>query len=374
MEKTQWLLDFMAMHENSIFCSICTLNYLAYAKVLNYSLRKAEANVKHYVLIVDAKHSDYKLLENTNFIPVLLEDLKIKNIKQLIQKYSSFELCNILKPFLFEWLLREKKAKIVTYLDTDIFVYSPLTDVYNYLEANPKTDLVITPHLYCSSQYLVDNSFDKERLYTLAGLYNGGFYVLKNSTNVLNFLKWHKSRLVDYGYNAVQRSMFVDQKILDFAPVLFDYVGIYKNIAYNVGHWSLYNGKLDSKFGNYYINSKKIIFFHFSQLNYDRENIENSRLFDLVISRNPVLQKMVTDYWNSLLKNDHNLYMKKSYRFQRLYKKPPLSFVDPLDDLDNRLEQTKEQLEQTKGQLQTIYKSRSWRMTTTIKKFISRFK
>jgi len=51
-----------------------------------------------------------------------------------------------------------------------------------------------------------------------------------------------------------------------------------------------------------------------------------------------------------------------------------LSLIDPLADLNNKLERTRGQLEQSKNQLQIIYKSRTWRFITIIRVFKSYIK
>ena len=264
MGKIQCLRDSMDMQKSNAFCSICTANYSAYAGVLNDSLKKAGHNESHYVLIVDYDVKDKPVIEKFNFTPVRLSDLAIPRIDEMIEKYSAFELSNALKPFYMEWLLENHpEIENLVYLDTDIYVFSPLREVFDYLEKNKNISVVITPHLNDYKSYIEKSGYDIEKLYLTYGLYNGGFYALKNDRNALEFLDWHKKKLFDYGYNGASVQMYADQKILDFAPILFEFVGIYKNKAYDIAHWNYFSGLISEKNGEYFVEVTKLIFFHF---------------------------------------------------------------------------------------------------------------
>ncbi|HLP47645.1 MAG TPA: hypothetical protein VK469_16995, partial [Candidatus Kapabacteria bacterium] len=143
------------MQKNNAFCSICTVNYSAYAGVLNDSLKETGHKEHHYVLIVDYDEKYKHVIEKFDFTPVFLSDLATPKVDELIEKYSAFELSNILKPFFMEWLLKNHpEVEKLIYLDADIFVYSPLSEAIDYLDQNPKISLAITPH---SSDYKAHN-------------------------------------------------------------------------------------------------------------------------------------------------------------------------------------------------------------------------
>jgi glycosyltransferase involved in cell wall biosynthesis len=187
-----------------------------------------------------------------------------------------------------------------------------------------------------------------------SGLYNSGFYILKNNQDSLQFLGWLKIKLFDHCYNAPNAYMFVDQKILDFAPILFDYVGIYRNKTYNVGHWNFYEHKLEYKDDNYYIEDEKLTFFHFSQLAIDEIDISNSSLFNTSFRNELILQRISAEYWKYLKNNGHKKIMDIPYTHKELYIPPPLSFIDPLLSKSIELNSTKTELDSTKATLDSM--------------------
>jgi hypothetical protein len=352
MVKARCLPDFMDMQKNNVFCSICTVNYSAYAGTLNDSLRKVGHNEPHYVLLADYDVKYNEVIERFGFKPVFLNELNIPATDELIEKYSPFELSNVLKPFFMEWLIKNHpEIDNLVYLDTDIYVYNSLHEIFNYLDENQNTSVVLTPHLKEYESCNKTSDYNMEILIMKAGLYNGGFYALKNDQNSLQFLEWHKRKMLKHGYNAPNAYMFVDQKILDFAPILFEYVGIYRNESYNVAHWNYYERPIEFKDDAYFIKDKKLTFFHFSQLKIDTQDLAKSLLFKISIQGEPILQKMVLDYWACLKEHGYEEIINIPYSFEGKYKEPPLSLIDPLLAKEKELGLTKNRLESIKAEL-----------------------
>ncbi len=340
------------MLKNNAFCSICTFNYLPYAAVLNESLRDAGHKEPHYLLVIDHSDKMRSYSKTYGFSPVFLKDLAIPNVDSLIQKYDAFELCNVLKPYFFEWLLKTRpEISALIYLDCDIFVYSPFTKVFNYLADHKDTSLLISPHNFSAEDYVRETGYHLEKLFMSSGLYNGGFYTMKNDQNTLRFLNWHKKKLRNYGYKAPNVHMFVDQKILDFAPVLFDFVGIYKDPSYNAGHW------------NYHKTGQKPVFFHFSQ----------PKILARLAKSDSRLSKLLTNYDLKLKGKDLEKFGKINYGHLDRYQKPPLLKTDPIAYLhteiallNQELTVIKSELTTTKRKLDAARSNRAWKVIVRI--------
>lgn len=319
---------------NIVFSSICTVNFISYVATLSASLKKYHPNIAHYVLVVDYDDKYEKLLNKFNFKVIRLKQLSIPNVKSLIKKYNAFELSNILKPFFFEWLLKTQKIELLFYFDSDIQIFSSLKDVVKFLKKS-KYSIALTPHNICIDKTSI-NDYKIEKLILLSGLYNGGFYAFKNDKNSLRFLEWHKNKLKKYGFNAPQVNMFVDQKILDLAPILFDFVGIYKNETYNLGHWNYKYYNLQNINSEYLINGKKLVFFHFSQIIF-RKPIRNSIIFGKSIKKNIFLQKLIYEYWQALINNGYNETRLIKYGYEKYYNEPSLSQINPIAYKDSQI-------------------------------------
>jgi hypothetical protein len=226
---------------------------------------------------------------------------------------------------------------------------------------NNDTSVALTPHNYNHKPFLNERDYHLENLFMAAGLYNSGFYALKNDERTQLFLKWHKIKLLKYCYNAPRINMFVDQKILDFAPVIFDFVKMYKNPTYNIGHWNLENHGFNFKNDHYFVDGKRLVFFHFSQLNNNSPQVKNI----------PIIKKMVNEYQKKLNKYGFGKFHKIEYEFADSYVKPPLSITNPEAYLYQELSQTKTELEIAKKKINAIYASPFYKIFSFIKRNLS---
>ncbi len=367
------------MKTNNAFCSICTVSHSAYAATLNDSLKKAGHSEPHYVLIVDYDQKYKDIIDGFKFTPVFLSELNIPRIDELIRKYSAFELCNVLRPFFMEWLLKNNPTMTsLIFLDTDIYVYSPLTGVFDRIRKDPNTSVILTPHLSDYDAYATARDYRLEKAFFAHGLYNSGFYVLKNDGNSLRFLEWLKDKLFDHCYNAPYMHMFVDQKILDLAPVLFDFVNIYKDRAYNVAHWNYSQGLIEEDSGMYRVGKNRLVFFHFSQLRTDPSDMTGNFYLDISPEDRRIFEKMASGYLACLKRNNHDEIRKIPYGYERAYVPPELSSIDPLLSKSAELASVKAALDSAEGmlvykttELNDAYHSRGWRFVVYVRKVLN---
>lgn len=348
-----------------VFCSVCTVNHSAYAETLYESLRNAGHGEPHYVLIIDADRAGRKIVSGFSFTPVYLDEVGVPKVDELIDKYSAFELSNVLRPFFMEWLLKNHpEIRYLVYLDTDIYVYDRLDAVFEYAGVHPEASVILTPHLFGYEAYKKVSDYRFEKAFFAHGLYNSGFYVFKNDQNSRQFLAWHKDKLFDHCYNAPHAYMFVDQKILDLAPLLFDFVSIYKNKAYNIAHWNYSPGLIKEKGGTYYVGDDKLVFFHFSQL---RAEVTGNFYFDISAADAKLFKKMAADYLVRLRGHGHEERKKIPYGFKDIYDPPPLSLIDPLSAMakEKEADPTKTELA---TELANLYRSRAWRLAVRLRR------
>jgi hypothetical protein len=361
------------------FCSISTVSHMGRCGLLNESLRAAGHQQHHYILVVDdpeKKHAD--AYASYGFDPVYLGELQIEKIDELTAKYNPFELCNVLKPFFMRWLL-QKHSDIQTliYLDSDIYVYSDFSDVVAWLNQNNQVSVALTPHLFDYDSYAKRKDYKIEKLFFDHGLYNAGFYGLKNDASSLKFLDWQANKLFSFGYHALGLSMFVDQKILDLAPILFDFVGIYRNPAYNVAYWNYSPGLLAEKDGTYFVGDKRLVFFHFSQV--PQDDVLANFVFSVSENDRRIFSKLLSEYRNRL-DNPRNRELRSvQYAYGDRYTPPEMpEHVDAAARLQEQLEKSTRDYvvlqavaAQAKQELNGIYGSRTWRVAVFLRKISS---
>src|ERR1043166_3128892 len=124
-------------------CTIIAKNYLAFPSTLAQSFLTFHPDNKFYVLIVD-EFEGYLNPAEECFETVSLTDLEIPNLPSFCFKYDIKELCTAAKPYLLDYLIRNKSIAEMLYIDPDVLITAPLKQLYEGLGIY---DIVLTPHL-----------------------------------------------------------------------------------------------------------------------------------------------------------------------------------------------------------------------------------
>ncbi len=246
------------MDSRRAICTIIAKNYIAQARTLSNSFRAQHPNYDCYVLVVD----DFKGFINPadeKFEIIELSDLRLPNPRSLCFKYDLKELCTAVKAVLLDYLLREKKVDRLIYLDPDILVTGSLDAIFDSLGVY---DIVLTPHL--DRDYPDDGLLPNDGHILRAGLFNLGFIGINASANAREFLGWWKLKLEKNCIVDLLNGYFVDQKFIDFVPMLFKNILIETDTGYNVAYWNLHSRSIKRDNGTWMCNGSPLHFFHFS--------------------------------------------------------------------------------------------------------------
>lgn len=245
--------------------SIISPNYAAYASVLMESLERHQDGWERFVLYVDDR-----LLPDTRsdlFTPVPLRALELPDERRFCFRYSLLELNTAVKPWGFAYLFRLGFQRVI-YLDPDVFVYSPLTE----LDAVSREALLtLTPHLTGRAPDGGDNETQRSILH--AGTYNLGFLAVSRQPALGDFIEWWQEKLEFQCLVDLEHGLFVDQKWIDLAPALFPGVRIFRHDGYNVAYWNLRQRALSVNGTAALVNGQPLRFFHFSGLNPDQPDL-----------------------------------------------------------------------------------------------------
>ena len=194
--------------------TIGSKNYLAHIRTLALSYLQFHPDGQVFVCLVD-QVDGYFDPANEPFITILADTLPIPNWQHFAFKYTILELNTAVKPFLLSVLFETYKLDKLVYFDPDIVLYRPLDDLEHLLD---RYGVVLTPHIL---EPLNDNATPSEIDLLQAGIYNLGFVAFSQRTNLSQLLKWWQARLYDHCIRDVAHGLFVDQRWMDFAPVMF---------------------------------------------------------------------------------------------------------------------------------------------------------
>lgn len=238
-------------------CTIISLNYLAYAKVLCESFLRVHPDQDFYVLLVDRLPEGHDLsLEK--FQLVMVEELGIPSFESVAFKYDILELNTNVKPTFLKNLLG-RGYNTVIYFDPDILITSELTPITDALTENA---VILTPHAVSP---VTEGHRETESILLASGVFNLGFVAVGNTVEGLRFLDWWEDRCLNLAYSDPRGFLFVDQKWVNLAPCFFNSVAILKHIGCNMAYWNLHERHLSLNDSCWIVNnSVPLIFFHFS--------------------------------------------------------------------------------------------------------------
>ena len=238
------------------YFTICARNYLAYARALGESLRKYVPGARFTVVLADDASGTEGYPEQ--ILPMAA--LPLPQLRAMQARYNLLELATAIKPACFRHFLGEPGVHRAVYLDPDLYILAPLTDVDDALDAG--ASCVLTPHLLAP---LTDTAKPSDLDILSSGSFNLGFAAFDNSAESLAFLEWWQTRLVDQGYNDPPGGLFVDQKWMEFAPSFLPRLKILHHPGYNVAYWNLASRPITrAGDGRWKTGEAPLVFFHFS--------------------------------------------------------------------------------------------------------------
>jgi hypothetical protein len=285
--------------------TICSINYLAQARVLAESLKKTNPDYELIIGLCDkivgsgvdeTKLSDFNLLE--------VHKIGIEGFAEMCDRYDITELNTAVKPFYIDYFFKTRPdIDSVIYFDPDIEIFDKLTGIEDGLANH---NIVLTPHFYTP---IFDNYSRTEQQMFVNGIYNLGFLAVKRSKVTDDFMHWWKTKLKTECYMDIQNGMFVDQLYCNMVPLYFEGVKIDKYPGYNISYWNLHERKLTNTNGKYFANEQPLVFYHFSGIDIkDPKNISRwQNRFDL---NNRLDLVNIFDNYRQMLKNFDNEYFK----------------------------------------------------------------
>jgi len=278
--------------------TICSNNYLAQAKILLQSLSNTNADYVLILGLVDKKLEsiDYTI-KNTNIIIVEISLLNIPEEYNIFQKYNIIELSTAVKASYIKWIKKTyPKVEQIYYFDPDIKIFSSFKEIEVELK---NKSIVLTPHIY--KPIPMDNFIPDETLFLNYGIYNLGFIGISfEQLRVYDFLNWWEERLMKQCFINVENGIFVDQLPINYVTVFYpEITKILFHDGMNVAPWNLQERQISIKGKEYYANDKKLLFFHFSNICFEKGKHPIYNRYELY----PMLEELYDAYRDELKKN-----------------------------------------------------------------------
>lgn len=243
--------------QNVIF-SICSRNYLPYAQTLVSSLQEHVPGA--LILLILADRGDVAAIEDFVGVPVIrAEDLRIPTYYDMAMRYNVTEFNTSIKPYVFRWLF-DGGASSAIYIDPDIQIFRPLTEVYSALNEEG-ANAVVTPHI---TQPLDMDKKPSELRILQTGVYNLGFLALAASETSSAFVDWWLSFMPADCRADLRAGIFVDQKYVDLLPSYVPETKILRHAGYNVAYWNLAHRPLRKEDLGWTAGGEPLVFMHFS--------------------------------------------------------------------------------------------------------------
>lgn len=296
-------------------CTIVSPNYLAYARTVSASYLKQHPEHRFFILIVaDLLLEDRKVFEGEDFTPVMLMEIGLADVRGEGMKYDILELNTNVKPTFMKYLIQTFDLENLIYLDPDIFVYSPLTPVFEALGLGASA--ILTPHMTTPVE---DDRLPGEQEMLYNGTYNLGFIAVRRCEEAWRLLSWWERRCLDLGFSEGRTGLFVDQKWMNLAPGMFDQVKILRHPGCNMAYWNLHERTLVEDAENYVVNGwSPLCFFHFSGIVLDDPAMLSKNTNRYTLADRPDLTRLFREYKAAVLANKDSVREGMAYGFDRM--------------------------------------------------------
>ncbi|MGE3831551.1 MAG: class I SAM-dependent methyltransferase [Parvibaculaceae bacterium] len=240
------------------FVTLGTHDYAPQIRIFARSVRRFHPEARSILFAVE-NDAHAELYGDLFDEIVTCPDLGVPALADMAFRYSQAELCFALKPWLLLHLLRRRDHDALFYFDSDIELFSPLTEAVAALR---DTDLLLTPHVTVpprASDHVTDNALLK------SGACNAGFLGVSMSPQAEEFLTWWAAKTqADAGHDP-ERGTYGDQKWLDLAPSLVDKVTILRHPGYNVAYWNAHLRAMTGNATGWFCTGEPLRFFHYSR-------------------------------------------------------------------------------------------------------------
>jgi len=249
-----------------IFVTIATTDRAGQSRIFARSARECHRDALLAVLVLDPDGSS-RVFEDLYDLVIPAEELSLDGLADMRFRYSIAELCFALKPWVIRHLLDRFGDEPIYYFDSDIELFTPLTEAEAALAHG--ANLVLTPHILRPG---LDQ--DREQALLRSGSFNAGFLAVGPGAQARAFVNWWCERVRTGCTHDRHEGTHGDQKWLELAPSICDGVAVMRHPGYNFAYWNAYERPLSCIGGAWTAAGWPLRFVHYSQWNLSEQDWE----------------------------------------------------------------------------------------------------
>jgi hypothetical protein len=248
------------------FLTIVTADRAGQARIFARSARACHPDARFVVLVAGSGASP-RLFDGLYDRVIAAEELDFDGLADMHFRYSLSELCFALKPWALRHLLEESIDGPIYYFDSDIELFSPLTEAEAALAHG--ANLVLTPYILRPGR---DQEHEKALL--RSGSFNAGFFAIAPTPAARAFVAWWADRVRTGGTHDPLEGTYGDQKWLELAPSICEGVTVLRHPGYNFAYWNAHERPLRCLGGVWTAADRPLRFVHYSRWDLRQEDAE----------------------------------------------------------------------------------------------------
>ncbi len=240
------------------YCTYFNRAYLLKGLALSASLLRHDPSAKLDVLCMDKYSQDIlDKLAIPGVTTISLADFEDSALKKAKSNRSLVEYFWTCTPSLPRYVLaHHPDLDLVSYLDADLYFYS-----------SPQA---IIQELGDESIYLVEHRYPQDQQYrdNISGRFNVAVQIWRNDREGRACINWWRQKCNEWCYLKEEPGRFGDQLYLNEWPKRYNRVRISANLGINTAPWNVAQYQVTQKHREVYINSDRLVVYHFHQLEY----------------------------------------------------------------------------------------------------------
>jgi hypothetical protein len=287
------------MVRDSDFLTVATVSHIPPALVTLNSARRYAPNAGSYLFALDATADTIEKLPDIlgeaasgiHFFGPHNLGSERNAFLNAFKYYNPVEMSCLAKYVGLSHVLKTSSADSFVYADADILFLKDIGEAVCEIG-----DGVVLATLH----QLGITSDDTEHEYLLYGWLNAGFFCIRRDPQIQQVLNWLIHRVSRRGFYAPHYGMSADQTWFSSLPFVFqNQTRISRHPGLNVGYWNIRQRQLTRDRGEFRINGKPLLVFHFSGFN-PAEPSMLSKYFDIEVTPGSLMDELCKAYSHEL--------------------------------------------------------------------------